>query len=77
MAIVKTIEDGWDCEPKLKEVVDTYENAADIIYEINNCVRVTDLCDIIEELKSMCIDMQEKLDEIDDSQEFETVDEED
>ena len=77
MAIVKTIEDGWDCEPKLQEVVDTYENAADIIYEINNCVRVTDLCDIIEELKSMCIDMQEKLDEIDDSQEFETVDEED
>ena len=77
MAIVKTIEDGWDCEPKLKEVVDTYENAADIIYEINNCVRVTDLCDIIEELKSMCIDMQEKLDEIDEDQEFETVDEED
>jgi uncharacterized protein YfcZ (UPF0381/DUF406 family) len=77
MAIVKTIEDGWDCEPKLKEVVDTYENAADIIYEINNCVRQTELCDIIEELKSMCIDMQEKLDEIDDSQEFETVDEED
>ena len=76
MAIVKTIEDGWDCEPKLKEVVDTYENAADIIYEINNCVRQTELCDIIEELKSMCIDMQEKLDEIDDSQEFETVNEE-
>ena len=75
--IIKTIEDGWDCVPELKEVVDSYENAADIIYEINNCVRVTDLCDIIEELKSMCIDMQEKLDEIDDSQEFETVDEED
>ena len=45
--IIKTIEDGWDCVPELKEVVDTYENAADIIYEINNCVRVTDLCDII------------------------------
>ena len=76
MTVIKTEHDGWDCEPKLKEVVDTYENAADIIYEINNCVRVTDLCDIIEELKSMCIDMQEKLDEIDEDQEFETVDEE-
>ena len=35
-----------------------------------------ELCDMIYELKSMCIDMQKKLDEIDDSQEFETVDEE-
>ena len=78
MTIIKTTEDGWDCIPELKnEIVYAYEEAADIIYEINNCVRVTDLCDIIEELKSMCIDMQEKLDEIDDSQEFETVDEED
>ena len=74
--IIKTEHDGWECVPELKEVVDTYENAADIIYEINNCVRQTELCDIIEELKSMCIDMQEKLDEIDDSQEFETVFEE-
>ena len=77
MTIIKTTEDGWDCIPELKnEIVYAYEAAADIIYEINNCVRQTELCDIIEELKSMCIDMQEKLDEIDEDQEFETVDEE-
>jgi hypothetical protein len=38
---------------------------------------IYELCDIIEELRNMCIDMQEKLDEIDESLEFETVDDED
>ena len=32
MAVIKTTEDGWDCVPELKEAVDIYENAADIIY---------------------------------------------
>ena len=78
MTVIKTEHDGWECVPELKdEVVYAYENVADIIYEINNCVREMELCDIIEDLKSMCIDMQEKLDEIDEDQEFETVDEED
>ena len=77
MSVVKTIEDGWDCVPELKEAVEIYENAGHIVYEINNCVREMELCDMIEELKGMCIDMQEKLDEIDESLEFETVDDED
>jgi hypothetical protein len=74
--MIKTIEDGWDCVPELKEAVEIYENVENTIYEINRCVRDQELCDIIEELKSMCIDMQEKLDEIDESLEFETVDDE-
>ena len=76
MTLIKTTENGWDCVPELKEVVTTYENASNIIYEINNCVRQTDLCDLIEELRDMCQTMESQLDEIDDSQEFETVDEE-
>ena len=76
MPIIKTTEDGWDCVPELKEAVEIYENVGHHIYEINNCVREMELCDIIEELKGMCHDMEAKLDEIDDSQEFETVDEE-
>ena len=77
MAIIKTIEDGWDCVPELKEVVDTYENAADIIYEINNCVRNHELPDLIERLRDMCETIETSLDAIDEDQEFETVDEED
>ena len=71
---IKTTEDGWDCVPELKEAVEIYENAGHIVYEINNCVRQMELCDMIEELKNMCIDIEQKLDEIDDSLEFVTVD---
>ena len=70
----ETIEDGGDCVPELKEAVEIYENAGHIVYEINNCVRQMELCDMIEELKNMCIDIEQKLDEIDDSLEFVTVD---
>ena len=77
MTVIKTIEDGWDCVPKLKEVVETYENAADIIYEINNCVRATELCEIVERLQDMAATITEQLEEIDEDQEFETVEEDD
>ena len=76
MAVIKTTEDGWDCVPELKEVVDTYENAADIIYEINNCVRQTELPDLLERLRDMCENIETSIDAIDPDQEFETVDEE-
>ena len=71
--IKETIEDGWDCVPELKEAVEIYENAGHIVYEINNCVRDMELGDMIRELKDMCYDMERKLDEIDDSLEFVTV----
>ena len=71
----KTIEDGWDCVPELKEVISEIENVDGIIYEINNCVRSTDLYTIVEELKNMAYNLTEKLEAIDEDQEFETVDE--
>ena len=73
---IKTIEDGWDCVPALKEVISEIENVDGIVYEINNCVRQTDLYTIIEELKTMAYNITEKLEAIDEDQEFETVDEE-
>ena len=77
MSIVKTTEDGWDCVPELTEVVEMYEEAGHLIYEIKNCVREMDLEEMIDELLNMCIDMKQKLEEIDESQEFETVEDED
>ena len=73
---IKTIEDGWDCVPALKEVISEIENVDGITYEINNCVRNTDLYTIVEELKNMAYNLTEKLEAIDEDQEFETVDEE-
>ena len=75
---IKTEHDGWECVPELKdEVVYAYENAADLIYEINNCVRAHDLCDLIEGLRDMCETIETSIGSIDEDQEFETVDEED
>ena len=73
---VKTLEDGWDCVPALKEVISEIENVDGIVYEINNCVRSTDLYTIVEELKTMAYNITEKLEEIDEDQEFVTVNEE-
>ena len=76
--IIKTKHDGWECVPELKdEVVYAYEEAADIIYEINNCVRNHELPDLIERLRDMCGSIEMTLNSIDEDQEFETVDEED
>ena len=75
--IIKTKHDGWECVPELKdEVVYAYEEAADIIYEINNCVRNHELPDLIERLKDMCETIETSLGAIDPNQEFETVYEE-
>ena len=73
---IKTTTDGWDCVPELKEVISEIENVDGIVYEINNCVRQTDLYTIVEELKNMAYTLTEKLAAIDEDQEFETVDEE-
>ena len=77
MSVIKTTEDGWDCVPELKEIVEMYENAGHHIYEIKNCQRSEDLEQMIDGLLNMCIDMKSKLEEIDESQEFETVEDED
>ena len=76
MSVVKTTEDGWDCVPELKEVVSMYEEVGHHIYEIKNCVRSEDLEQMIDELLNMCYDMKQKLKEIDETQEFETVEDE-
>jgi hypothetical protein len=77
MSIIKTTEDGWGCVPELTEVVEMYENAGHHIYEIKNCVRAEGLEEMIDGLLGMCIDIKQKLEEIDESQEFETVEDED
>ena len=77
MDVIKTTEDGWDCVPELEEVVDIYENVGHHIYEIKHCVRSEDLEQMVDELLGMCIDMKHTLEEIDETQEYETVEDED
>ena len=65
MTILKTTEDGWDCIPQLKQASDCLEEARDEKYEIDNCVRDTDLEDLVTNLKEKLEQAIEYLDEID------------
>ena len=42
-----TNEDGWDCVPELKEVVKIIEAMDNDIYEIKNCVRKSNIYDMV------------------------------
>ena len=71
--LIKTFEDGWDCLPELKEVVKTIEELDHYMYEINNCVRVTELAEMVSEMKNILEEALSKLENIDTDREFETV----
>ena len=71
--IQNTTEDGWDCVPELTEVVRKIESLDNYKYEINNCVRLSGLDNMIAEMKELLEDALEKLDEIDPKLEFKTV----
>ena len=77
MSIIKTTEDGWDCEYLLTEAVDKIESTSNFIYEIKHCVRETDLKHMVSEMKEYLQDAIKTLDEIDTDVEFETVEDED
>ena len=76
MSVIKTIEDGWDCEPLLKEAVEKIEELDHHKYEINNCVRDTDLDYMLVEMIEMMEDAIMILKQIDTDIEYETVDDE-
>ena len=71
---IKTYHDGWDCVPQLKRAMRTLTHFGHLQNEINNCVRQHQLEDIVNEIKEKLEETIELLDEIDTTQEFETVD---
>ena len=56
-----TDEDGWDCVPELKEAVEIIEEMGNDIYEIKNCVRSSNIYDIVNR---MIDTMQETIEEL-------------
>ncbi len=73
MSVRATYEDGWDCEPKLKEAVEKIEELDHYKYEINNCVREAELEEMVVNMKEMMEDAIQILDEIDVEVEYETI----
>jgi|TARA_B110000977_G_scaffold183289_1_gene245800 hypothetical protein len=75
--LIKTFEDGWDCLPELKEVVKTINELDTYKYEINNCVRDTQLDYMVSDMKNLLKEALSQLEDINTNIEFETVIDED
>ena len=75
--LIKTFEDGWDCLPELKEVVKTINELDTYKYEINNCVRATELDYMVSDMKNLLKEALSQLEDINTNIEFETVIDED
>tara|TARA_R100000664_G_C2759758_1_gene149858 strand:+ start:215 stop:457 length:243 start_codon:yes stop_codon:yes gene_type:complete len=70
---IKTTTDGWDCVPQLREVANLIEDGTNYhIYEINHCVRQSDLRDMVSELRNAYTEALAMLDTIDVDVEYET-----
>jgi len=74
---IKTIHDGWDCVPELKDVTYELSTVNDYIYEIKNCVRNSDLESMVNDMREIMDNVKYHLDKIDTTKEFITVDIED
>ena len=73
MKTKKTTEDGWDCVPQLKRACTEIDELHHFTYEIKNCVRVSNLEEMIEDMKYLLERAIEELDEVDTNVEWETV----
>lgn len=65
MTELRTSEDGWDCIPQLKQASDCLEDVSSDKYEIDNCVRYSELEDLVTNLKEKLFQAIEYLNEID------------
>ena len=75
MAKIKTTEDGWDCVPELMNVVRCIDELDHDIYEIRNCVRQSDLQDMVSNMRDQLQEALYFLENIDTDREYVTVEE--
>ena len=73
MAIKKTYEDGWDCEPNFSEAVKTLDWIKDYVYEIKHCVRESDINDMKSEMIDCLKEAIMCLEDVNESNEWETI----
>ena len=71
--IIKTDEDGWGCVPELKDAVNHIDDLTNEIYEINKCVRQTNLKVMVEYMQEKLQDALDELEYINVDVEYKTV----
>jgi|TARA_R110000772_G_scaffold13890_1_gene40604 hypothetical protein len=72
--VVETTADGWECVPHLRDVVSELKFISNYIYEIENCVRTSDLSSMVEDLNETMDNVKYHLNKINTSVEYKTVD---
>lgn len=73
MSIIKTKEDGWDCEPKLQQAVNKIESIDSFLYEIKKCQRSSELDYMVYEMIDNLEEAISILKDIDTDVEYETI----
>jgi len=58
-------DDGWDCIPELQDFVNELDTIKHFVYEIENCIRMSNVGDMVYEMRSALKDSLNILDEID------------
>ena len=69
---IRTTEDGWDCVPELMNVVRCIDELGHDIYEIKNCVRMSDLESMVNNMRDQLQEALNALDDIDTDREYVT-----
>ena len=70
----KTLTDSWSCVPQLKEACNKIDELGHFVYEIKHCVRVSNLEEMVYDMKLQLQEAIDCLDEIDTDVEWVTED---
>ena len=65
MKKIETTTDGWDCVPELMRAAECIDDTARDVYEIQNCVRSSELDDLVLSIRDRLQEAIEWLDDID------------
>ena len=65
MKKIETTTDGWDCVPALMRAAECIDDTARDVYEIQNCVRSSELDDLVLSMRDRLQEAIEWLDDID------------
>lgn len=76
MSKIQTTEDGWECVPELKHACRIIDSTNDMTYEIKKCVRNSGLESLVNNMTAALEHAIDILNEIDISNQYITVDEE-
>ena len=77
MSKIQTTEQGWECVPELKHACRIIDSTNDMTYEIKKCVRNSGLESLVNNMTAALEHAIDILNEIDISNQYITVDEED